>query len=395
MFLLSSNFNHHVPCFLLSAIVLFFFRFGLVTATDPYCDKGCLNDLSFSLSGCNIDWPDSKFKCEYVASGRYKSTDIIHTRFQMCGDKVILLQPKYKSGVPFSVGQISISTNMKCNPCVTPFPCWSLHDPCSCEAIVNAVDVYLDCKGIVWFLDVGIVNTLETPEKRCGPKVIGVHCETGKVISVIELCTLVCSSSRLQYIVVDYNDDGFPVVIVSDGGSRALLVWNTFTNEGYRVMIPKQVLAGGKRDVLYIILSRRRCGSNYLFFTYLSSEHLFYVKANCLHQKKKAGVVMDVGKKPNKIVLLGTDNGQVMFFRLCNENNIYMWDTAVPFRDHNFILAQKPIDCRIPTHVAAGYKRLVWVLESNFQDYIQNAVGCLGASARLHPILKPKDPVCR
>ncbi|KAI5726204.1 hypothetical protein M8J77_025220 [Diaphorina citri] len=220
----------------------------------------------------------------------------------------------------------------------------------------------------------------------------GVHCESGKVVSVIELCSLVCSTSRLQYIVVDYNDDGYPIVMVSDGGSRAILVWNTMTNEGYRVQLPKAVLAGGgKRDVLYIILVRRGCGSNFLYFSYLSSDHMFYVKSNCLHQKTKTGCVMDVGKKPNKIVLLGTDNGQVIFFRLCNENNIYMWDTNLAFKEYNFILAQKPLDCRIPTHVAAGYRRLVWVLESNFQDYIQNCVGCLGASSRLHPIIKPNE----
>ncbi|KAI5696542.1 hypothetical protein M8J75_014276 [Diaphorina citri] len=391
-----SRFKHVIlkrQCFECSVFLFVLsFLLGAVKSTDPYCDSGYLNEMVFSLSGCNLDWPDAKFKCEYIASGKYKGTDIIHTRFQMCGDKTILLQPKYRPGVPFSVGQICLKSNMKCNPCITPYPCWSLHDPCSCEAIVNAVDLYLDCKGIVWFLDVGIVNTLEAPEKKCGPKVLGVHCESGKVVSVIELCSLVCSTSRLQYIVVDYNDDGYPIVMVSDGGSRAILVWNTMTNEGYRVQLPKAVLAGGgKRDVLYIILVRRGCGSNFLYFSYLSSDHMFYVKSNCLHQKTKTGCVMDVGKKPNKIVLLGTDNGQVIFFRLCNENNIYMWDTNLAFKEYNFILAQKPLDCRIPTHVAAGYRRLVWVLESNFQDYIQNCVGCLGASSRLHPIIKPNE----
>lgn len=57
-------------------------------------------------------------------------------------------------------------------------------------------------------LDVGIVNTLEQPVKRCPPKVVAIDVRSGKVVKVIDLSNLVVSTSRLQYIVVDYDTTG-------------------------------------------------------------------------------------------------------------------------------------------------------------------------------------------
>lgn len=52
---------------------------------------------------------------------------------------------------------------------------------------MNAVDLYLDLKGIVWFLDVGVVGTLEAAEKKCGPKVIGKVLASDFCISIVIL----------------------------------------------------------------------------------------------------------------------------------------------------------------------------------------------------------------
>lgn len=57
-------------------------------------------------------------------------------------------------------------------------------------------------------LDVGIVNTLAQPVKRCPPKVVAIDIKSGKVVKVIDLSNLVVSTSRIQYIVVDYDADG-------------------------------------------------------------------------------------------------------------------------------------------------------------------------------------------
>ena len=65
-----------------------------------------------------------------------------------------------------------------------------------------------------------------------------------------------------------------------------------------------------------------------------------------------------------------------------------MWNTRSLFNTKNFLLVQKGNVCRKVTHVVPGYKNLVWLIESNFQDYIKNNVGCSGASIVIHPLVK-------
>ena len=65
-----------------------------------------------------------------------------------------------------------------------------------------------------------------------------------------------------------------------------------------------------------------------------------------------------------------------------------MWNTESSFRPENFFLVQRGNECRLPTQVFPGYKRFMWVIESNFHDYIQNKVGCTGPSMSLHPFVK-------
>lgn len=64
-----------------------------------------------------------------------------------------------------------------------------------------------------------------------------------------------------------------------------------------------------------------------------------------------------------------------------------MWNTETPFRSENFVLVQRANDCRLPTQVIPGPRRLMWTIESNFQDYIQNTVSCPGASVAIHPLV--------
>lgn len=57
-------------------------------------------------------------------------------------------------------------------------------------------------------LDVGIVNTLEQPIRRCPPKVVGISVASGKVVKVLDLSNLVVADSKLQHLVVDYDEAG-------------------------------------------------------------------------------------------------------------------------------------------------------------------------------------------
>ncbi|KAM0734412.1 Dopaminechrome tautomerase [Formica fusca] len=355
------------------------------------CDKQLLPELSFPLSGYSLDWPCQSTRNIYETSGRYIPRNVIGTRAQIYREDIIIAMPRYKPGVPFTLGVMSLKAK-DCAPKVTPFPCWAIQEEGNCQALQSVVDVALDIQEILWVLDVGIVNTLEQPVRRCPPKVVGINVKSGKVVKVIDLSNLVNPLSRLQYLAVDYAEDGQVYVYVTDAASKSIIVYNVTADKGYRVILPNAVTVGvDRRDVLYLTLVKKSCGTPVVYFTYLGSNRLFAIKAENLRKGLTQGSVADVGPKPDKLVLLGSDNGCAIFFRYKGEPDIYMWNTETPFRTENFLLVQKGNDCRLATQVVPGFKRLMWVIESNFQDYIQNTVSCSGASVAIHPLVKSCD----
>lgn len=128
-------------------------------------------------------------------------------RAQIYRDEAFVTLPRLKSGTPFTLGKISMKRG-QCFTSVTPYPCWSLQEEGNCQALQSAIDIFLDPYDILWVLDVGLVNTLEQPVRRCPPKIVGINVKTGRVVQTIDLNNLIVQSSRLQHLVVDYDESG-------------------------------------------------------------------------------------------------------------------------------------------------------------------------------------------
>lgn len=125
-----------------------------------------------------------------------------------------------RPGVPFTLGYVpltdcvtnttilnsSLNTKHKRNNnygyhSISPYPSLCAHcqftkhstqykgkeNPCDSEGLVNVVDVYLGPDGILWILDIGVVDTLTSPDRTSkpkkynDPKVLGIDVTTGTV----------------------------------------------------------------------------------------------------------------------------------------------------------------------------------------------------------------------
>ena len=154
---------------------------GLITSTrTETCDRHILPELSYKLSGQNLQWPHPSVKEIYESSGRYISRNIIVTRAQIYKNEAIVAMPRYKSGVPFTLGLVSLRSK-GCGSKIEAFPYWKVQEEGICNAIQSAVDIVLDKQDILWVLDVGMVNTLEQPIRKCSPKVFAIDIKSGKV----------------------------------------------------------------------------------------------------------------------------------------------------------------------------------------------------------------------
>lgn len=348
-------------------------------------DKHLIPDLSFKLSGHNVAFPCPSTKKIFQNSGRYVPKNIIGTRLQISGSDAIVALPRYKQGVPFTLGKFSLKTR-GCKGTLEPFPCWAIQEEGNCEALQSVVDIILDPMDVLWVLDVGIANTLEQPVYRCPPKIVGISTKTGQVLKTIDLMPFVTGASRLQYLLVDYVADGRAFAFVSDAGLGAIVVYDVFGGKGFRVVLPSAVLPQ-KKDVLYMAVTRKATGNN-VIFTYLSSQKLFTIKETHLITGQASGTIAEIGTKPQPIVILGTDNGASVFFRYKGESDIFIWNTETQFNPKNFVLVQKGDRYRLSTQVVPGYKKLMWALESNFHDYVAGTTGGMGASMSVHPLIK-------
>jgi hypothetical protein len=166
-----------------------------------------LQDLTFKLSGSNLQWPCKSTKNIFTQTNRYLPRNVIMTRGQIYRDEAFVTMPRLKPGVPFTLGKVSLRRG-QCTASVAPYPCWSLQEEGNCQALQSAVDLFLDGNDILWVLDVGVVNTLAQPVRRCPPKVVGINVRTGKVVQNIDLSSLIVGSSRLQHLVADYDENG-------------------------------------------------------------------------------------------------------------------------------------------------------------------------------------------
>ncbi|XP_036337059.1 major royal jelly protein 1 [Rhagoletis pomonella] len=354
------------------------------------CDKNPLAALTFQLSGNNLRWPCESTKNIYVQSGRYVPRNVIVTRAQLQRDDAFVALPRYKQGVPFTLGRVQLKKG-ECVAKIAPYPCWAIQEEGNCQALQSVVDIVVDANGLLWALDVGLVNTLEQPIRRCGPKIVAINTADNKVVKSIDLSDLVTAESRLQFIVVDYSKDNKPFVYVADAGARSILVYDISDSKSYRIVLPKATAP--TTDVLYMALTTSADGTSTLYFTYLSSPRLYSIRGQYLRVGQGAGSIVDVGAKPygKQMVLLGADGGTNLFFRYKGENDIYMWNSETCFKAANLQDVQHGGDCRLSTQVLPGHKRFMWALESNFHDFISERTGCNGASIVLHPVVRECD----
>lgn len=362
----------------------------IIASTQAFCDKNLIPDLSFKISGAKLAFPCDSTKNIYLSTGRYIQKNIIGTRFQIYKDNVIVALPRLRDGVPFTLAWFSLKSK-DTRATLLPYPCWSIQEEGNCDGIQSAVDIVLDQSETLWVLDSGIVNTLEQPVRRCAPKIVGISVKTGQVVKIIDVSQFVTAHSQLQYLAVDFDEEGRAFAYVSDAGAGAIIVYDIFADKGYRVVLPKACVSSAKsKAVLHIALIRKNAGENLLYFSYMSSPRLYYIKTQYLQKGRAAGAVVDVGSKPaeSDVVLLGTDNGSGLFFRFKGQSDIYIWNSLSCFKEDNFALVQSGDECRLATQVVPGYKRLMWVIESNFNDFVSNTVGCLGPSVVVHPLIK-------
>lgn len=144
----------------------------LVSGISSSCDKSILPELTFRLGGTNLDWPCFSTKNIYASTGRYVPKHVIATRAQIYRDEAFVALPRYRSGVPFSLGVVSLKKG-QCSTAIRPYPSWELQEEGNCNALQNVVDVFLDNQ--VWPQPLQIKRQKFGDENRNRLSLLSIH----------------------------------------------------------------------------------------------------------------------------------------------------------------------------------------------------------------------------
>lgn len=115
----------------------------VIVGVSCECDKSILPELTYRLSGNNLEWPCQSTKNIYTSTGRYTPRNVIATRAQIYKDIALVAAPRYKSGVPITLGVVNMKKG-SCSASIAPFPCWSLQEEGNCQALQSVVDLFVD-----------------------------------------------------------------------------------------------------------------------------------------------------------------------------------------------------------------------------------------------------------
>ena len=242
-------------------------------------------------------------------------------------------------------------------------------------------------------LDTGVVDT--TPRRTAPPKVVIINTVKRLVVKTIDLSRVAGSSSHLDKMVVETGLNKKTFIYLGDALNNRILVWDVDHKYGWSVQLPEHVMGVaedcGTPHPFYLALVRTKTkGVHRLFFTHFCSDKLYSVYTSYLQRNANLSAeIVEVGEKPEGMVILGTDKQSAIYLRHGWKSAIYKWDPTTAFGVHYFELVSRGDEYSMSTAVAPGFAGVMFGLESNFEDFLHNKTSCLGPTVSLFPLIKP------
>lgn len=342
---------------------------------------------SLLLSGSNLVWPSAAAESEDARSGRYDARKILVHGVQMDENRAYVTMPRFaKTGVPWTLGVVRLDT-ADFEPDIRPYPDYGHHLGGGGGArIVNAVDAYLE-DGVLWTLDAGTANTFGRPVRLGPPQVVGIDAFADAVVRTVDLSAVVRPHSTLQRLVARRTVCGRLFVYVADAAAGTIVTYDADADRLHAIPLPERVSVARRRRAVLHMVAVGRGGKSYLYFTYQHGAMVYALDAWSA-ETVAYGAVSEVGVKPVAgMRLLGSDRGTNVYFRVTGGGgDVWSWDVNRPLDVGCFALVHRGYMYLTPTVVVAGWRHVVWALESNGDEYAAGDVDCTGARTLLRPL---------
>uniref|UniRef100_A0A6V7K5K3 Uncharacterized protein n=1 Tax=Bracon brevicornis TaxID=1563983 RepID=A0A6V7K5K3_9HYME len=296
----------------------------------------------------DVDWPSEEIKSKTIKDGGYVPENNALAGIKVWKDQMFLTVPRWKSGVPVTLGVVPISpVDGDREPKLKAYPNWQSQEVGNCQAFQFVQSMEIDPYGRMWVLDSGRTETLaDEPIPRCPPRLVILDIEDGgKVLRVHEFPEHVTPRkvSYLNDLVLDSTGTGYAYISDTSEKDPGLIVYSLKDNLSWKIRHPsmeedkdarKIVSSGATVEVDFpvdgIALSGLDEADRLVYYCPLAAYDLYALPTSVLKQNVTDvdEHVQRLGRKSSQTDgMIMTADGR-LYFGLVAEEAVAVWDVS-------------------------------------------------------------------
>lgn len=348
----------------------------------------------FEWRSIDFEWPSEEERQYAGKHGDYIAANNFVTSVKFWKDKMYLTLPRWKDGVPVTLGVTSAEPVNSTAPKLEAFPNWSMQKLGDCWAFQLVHSVEIDPKGRMWVLDTGRSTSLRENKANCPARLVILDLENnGQVLRIYNFPDDVArrSDTYLNDIVLDHEDGGWAYITDNGNKDPGIIVYSLKNNTSWKVrhesMKAKQEAVGfmvAKTHVINpvnvdgIALSPAGSPGRQVYYSPLSSFHLYSVPVYALKYDATSidQYVKELGRKSSQTDGMAMSSTGVLYFGLLADDAISMWDTKnePSFTTGQRIISRDHVLTQWPNSFAFDENGNFWCVSNQLQNFLNNRV---------------------
>lgn len=196
----------------------------------------------FEWKSIDFHWQSDDERKHALLRGDYIPANNFLTTVKFWKDKMYLTLPRWKDGVPVTLGVTSAEpVNGVTAPLLEAFPSWDMQKLGDCSAFQLVHSVEIDPKGRMWVLDTGRATSLRQESKSgCPARLVILDLEDkGKILRSYEFPDHVArrgaSGTYLNDIVLDHENGGMAYITDNGRDDPGIIVYSLKNNTSWKI----------------------------------------------------------------------------------------------------------------------------------------------------------------
>ncbi|XP_029166728.1 protein yellow-like [Nylanderia fulva] len=349
----------------------------------------------FEWKSLDFEWPSEEERTAALVQGDYIAANNILTTVKFWRGKMYLTIPRWKDGVPVTLGVTSAKpVNGMTAPKLEPFPNWDMQKLGDCSAFQLVHSVEIDPKGRMWVLDTGRARFQQGTKYDCPARLVILDLEdNGKVLRSYEFPNQVARRgvTYLNDIVLDHENGGMAYITDNGHDDPGIIVYSLQNNTSWKIRhesmkadsdaIGFMVGKTHVHDAVHvdgIALSPASNDNRKIYYSPLSSFRLYSIPVSALRDNATniAPYVKELGRKTSQTDGMAMSATGVLYFGLLADDAIAMWDTkaVAAFNTGQRIISRDHLLTQWPDSFAFDEDGNFWCVTNRLQNFLTSRV---------------------